>query len=412
MTHVALYQSSRYIILSNTSYQLLAKFTSVLLTFITTILLIRLGGPDLYGELTKALSLIAIGFTATDFGLNAVAVRAMRGGTKTQIQVLTDTVLARGLLSLLVTLGVNLLMFLLPGGYSFALKEVFWLGSLSIIFQGLYTSINAWFQRKLTYWKMSLSTVLGTLLGSLLSIYFVIFAPTLFNLLFATTLGYLVMSLSSLKLAGLHLSFRSSLNSALALLRHSLPLGLILFANVVSSKVDTIVLGVFRSSAELGQYGFAYRIFDVALVVPSFVMNSIYPLLLDAKSGSKRRLIRLSSIFLLTLGVMGGFTLWLLAPLITHIRGDLPLAILSLQLLALSLPLFYITSPIMWQLIEAGLEKKLLLVYVTAATVNASLNLFFVPLFGVVSSAVLTGLTELIILLGLLAVRRRHLPAH
>ena len=69
-------------IFSNTVAQLFAKFISAGLTLVTTVIIIRLAGASLYGDLTKSLVLVAIGFTAIDFGLNAEAVRQIGGRRK------------------------------------------------------------------------------------------------------------------------------------------------------------------------------------------------------------------------------------------------------------------------------------------------------------------------------------------
>lgn len=396
-------------ILTNTFYQLLAKFIAAGLTFLTTVLILRSAGPSLFGDLTKALSLIAIGYTAIDFGLNADAVRSMRGDLTSQRQVFVDILAARLLLSICAVILLNALIFLLPGGYTPSVKSVFWVGSLAIFFQGIYTTANAWFQRRLTYWKMAAATVAGTLVGAGLTWFALLGSPTLSQLLAASTFGYLVMAL-----VALYFSPRFSLPSLLGAISRvfptlvrSLTLGLILISSILASKLDMVILGVFRSSAEVGQYGLAYRIFDVLLVLPVFVMNSVYPLLLGTNPASKRTLLKRSSYALVILGVLGALLIYPLAPLIHFIRPGLDLSVLSLRILGLSLPLFFLTSPLMWELIEKRLEKYLLLVYFAAAVFNGFANYLLIPRFGVSAAAFLTLLTELTILGGLTLVKIR-----
>jgi len=83
------------------------------------------------------------------------------------------------------------------------------------------------------------------------------------------------------------------------------------------------------------------------------------------------------------------------------------LSIKTLQILALSLPIFYLTSPLMWGLIEQKLERQILVVYAFAAIFNGLSNYLFVPLFGSPASAVLTIATETIILTGLVTIKKR-----
>lgn len=395
------------IIYTNTLAQLTAKVVTALLTLLTTFYFLRLAGPELFGLYSQALALITIGFTTIDFGLNAHAVRQMQGSLTRQRDTLADVILARLLLSLLAVLATNFIVQLLPGGYSGPLRRLFWLGSLALVFQGLFTSVNAWFQRRLTLAKSALITVLGTAFGTALTLYFLFTNPSLGPLLFAFTAGYILMGVLALRLARVG-SLSLNPPSSLRLLRGSTTLGLLLVLSVVVNKLDVIVLGSLLSPASVGEYSLAYRIFDVALTLPIFVMNAVYPLLI---SGSSARLLAAAARRLLALGIIGGLTLALAAPLLFFIRPDLTLSVTVLRLLSLFLPLFYLTAPLMWDLIARRLERYLLVVYSLAAVFNLVLNLVFVPRYFAPAAAIITGLTELGIFLGLLYIKHRHVQS-
>jgi O-antigen/teichoic acid export membrane protein len=396
-------------IASNTIAQLVAKFFGAGLTLITTYYTIRLAGIDLYGDLTKILVLVAVGFTAIDFGLNAEVIRSSKNEA-TIAKNLNHTIVARLLISLVVIMLLNLGVSFLPGGYSPAVKSAFWVGSLAILFQGVYTSSNSWFQYQLGYWKSTLSVVLGSTTGALLTFYFLKYAPTLLNFVLANTLGYLIMSLCSLYMLPSWPRFSRNLGPALKLIRNSLILGLILVASVLASKIDTVILGIFRSSAEVGEYGFAYRIFDVILVLPVFVMNIVYPLSLrEPKSPTQSSLISKTTKILALISLPIAVGLYLIAPAINLVKHGLLVSISVLRILAVALPLFYVSAPLMWNLIARKKDLLVLVIYVSAALFNAISNLLLVPRFGAVSAAITTGLTELCIFLALLY-SSKHLP--
>ncbi len=394
---------------SNTIAQLVAKFVGAGLTLLTTYYTIRLTNLDLYGDLTRILVMVAVGFTIIDFGLNAEGVRSSKSDLSMQKS--TQTILlTRLLLSLLVLLILNLIVYLLPGGYTQPVKSIFWLGSLAIIFQGLYTSINSWFQYTLSYWKSTISVIVGSTAGSALTFYFLYTSPTLSNLILANTLGYFTMALTSLflfpKLARLDGLLQFS--SVLPLLRRSLTLGLILVASVLASKFDTVVLGVFRQSSEVGEYGFAYRIFDVVLVIPVFVMNAVYPLFIkETLSGIKSKLIFQSVWAMGLVGVLSGIILWHAAPLVLYVKPELTLSIQVLKILSFALPLFFLTAPLMWGLIGLKKDGSVLLMYLLAALINIALSLLFIPSYGALAAAINTGLTELFILFSLLYLTKK-----
>lgn len=394
-------------VLTNTLAQLTAKFVGAGLTFLTTVVIIRTVGPALFGDLTKALALIAIGFTAIDFGLNATTVRAL-GQSHTPQKLISGVITLRLLFSLLVVTALNLLVFALPGGYTWEVKSVFWVGSLAIIFQGIYTSINAWFQFQETYWRAALSSIVGAIFGTILTLAFVFSAPTLFNFLLAGTLGYLSMSLVSFALTRGVVGLVFSLRPLKRLFHDSLVLGGILLLSVLASKTDVIILGIFRSAPEVGQYGFSYRIFDVLLVFPTFIMNAVFPRLVKASFAEAKQLIKNS---LLPLGLFSlalAAIFWAVAPWVLWVKPGLDLSVQTLRLLTLSLPLFFLTAPLMWQLITFHQEKILLRIYLLAALGNGLVNLIFVPRYGALASALITGATELFILLSLMYSSSRY----
>ena len=389
-------------IASNTFAQLVAKFVGAGLTFLTTALIIRLSGTTIFGELTKSLALVAIGFTIIDFGLNAVVVRNFgKGGNLSQN--FRELLLTRLLLSVVVVIGINLLIQFLSGGYTGEIKSVFWIGSLAIIFQGVFTSCNAVFQSRENYWKSTIAIILGTTLGAGLTYYYTLHSPTLAHFLEANTVGYFVMALTSLLLTRIPL-FKTgkTLSNVLVLFRSALPLGAILLASVVASKIDTIIMGIYRTSSEVGEYGFAYRIFDVIHVLPAFIMNAVYPRLVKENIEKSLKLIKRISVFMFVSGVLIAIVSYYISPLILLIRPNLLLSVASLRVLVLSLPLFFLTAPLMWQQISLHQEKKLLKIYLIAALINGSLNFIFTPTYGAISAAIVTGITELFIYLALL----------
>ena len=392
-------------IASNTIAQLIAKFFGAGLTLLTTYYTIRLAGLDLYGDLTRILIMIAVGYTAIDFGLNAEGIRS--GTNDLEIKAVTTSIMfTRLLLSLLVIIFLNLAVWFLPGGYSDEVKNIFWLGSLAIFFQGIYASSNVWFQYKLSYWRSTISVAVGAIISTSFTLYFLKYSPTLFHLLLANTLGYLSMATCSLLLLP-RSQFENlriyDLRLVIPLLRRSLILGLILIASVLASKIDTIILGIFRVSREVGEYGFAYRIFDVILVLPVFVMNAVYPISVQENiTGIKSKLLSNTSWVMAGIGIIASIFLWFGAPYVNLVKSDLVITTTVLRILAFSLPLFYVTAPLMWSLISKKKDKVVLGIYLIATILNGSLNLIFIPSFGATAAAIVTGATELFIFLSLL----------
>lgn len=389
-------------IISNTAVQVVGKIISASSTFVVTYLAIRHVGAGFYGDFAKITTLLTLGFTALDFGINAHVLRLLTGKTKKlQKQIFTNTLLLRTLLSLLVMASTTLIIFLLPGtktsGYTPQIKLTYLLGVFSIFLYGIHLTSNAIFQLQLRYDKTVLASSLGSLTFLLLSLATLLYSPTLEYLTLSFTAGYLTTALLSILLAKNYLTKKTSLKKVKKILQSSLPLGVVLLLSILATKSDTLILGIFRPSAEVGEYNFAYKILDFALVLPIFTMNSLYPLLLK-KGKNQKTLLKKTLLALLAVSLLGTLTLYLASPLIRLVKPQLDLAITSLKILSFSLPFFYLTAPLMWDLIAKEKEKTLIKIYAAASFFNIAGNLLFTPTYGAKASAYLTILTELGIL--------------
>jgi len=387
-------------IASNTVAQLVSKFFGAGLTFIITVLIIRLASPTVFGDLTKSLVLIGLGFTLADFGLNAVTVRSLGMGNSL-VKEFSTLLYTRLSLSLIILIILNFALYILPDAYSLSIRGVFLLGSTSLVFQGIYTTCNAIFQHQQNYWLSTISTILGVTVNAGLTYYYLVTSPTLAHFLLATTIGYFVMAAASLGLVGIKPA-SIKLVGIVRLLKTAAPLGAILLASVAGSKLDTLVLGSFWPSSVVGEYGFAYRIFDVLLVVPVFLTNALYPHLVSVKKSTNLTFFKTGLGIMFLAGLILALISYLASPLLNIIRPGLKDAIQSIKLLSLGLPFFFTTAPLMWYLIAQRLEKKVLYTYLLATFFNLFANLLLVPIYGLSASAIITGFTELLIFISLL----------
>jgi O-antigen/teichoic acid export membrane protein len=179
------------------------------------------------------------------------------------------------------------------------------------------------------------------------------------------------------------------------------PLGMTLIFNLIYFHSDSVVLTLTRSTQEVGIYGLAYKVFELALVFPLFIINAIYPLLIKANKESpqsSRQIFWQSFWILLGSSLIIGAGLWVLAPLMTFVRPDFAASILPLRILILSLPVFFVSALLMWILIAQKQQWRLLMIHTGAMIGNLLLNILFIPRFGYVAAATITGISEVCIL--------------
>ncbi len=257
--------------------------------------------------------------------------------------------------TVLVFVAISFLSLLPQGnqqGYTSIVRLGIILYSLSIIAQGLITTLNAIFQEKLRY-EFAMLAVLG---GSVfrLIITFLFGTGSVIGAILCFLLGAIATVAIALPFARrleMTLFPLFSFKHFIKLFNASLPLGITLVFNLIYFRVDSIILTLTQSTQDVGVYNLAYSFFEFALVIPLFFLNALYPLLLKRKQESQESFYQLSkkaglvlfgSSFVAALGV------WLSAPLISLINPEFSPGIQVSRILSFSLPFFFLTSLTMW----------------------------------------------------------------
>jgi len=118
--------------------------------------------------------------------------------------------------------------------------------------------------------------------------------------------------------------------------------------------VDSFMIAYFKSLSDAGIYNVAYSVFQTALVLPTFIMNAYYPMMLKTFHGLKRVLLGL-----LGLSLLGTVLTLIFSPLFIKILtgGGFSGSSESLQVLSLGFPAYFVSSLLMWILIAKGKYK-------------------------------------------------------
>ncbi len=399
----------------NTAAQLVGKAATTVTTLVLTVLITRRFGPSGYGDFTVMMAYSALFYIVADFGLNAIALRDFATDEKKISRYFKNLVGLRLVMALGLFLIAAVALIFFP--YSRLVKIGVLISLLTIFTQALYTTANAVFQSKLRYDLSVLAAILGsvTILG--LSFLAISRGGGLLPIVSSYVVGGLVM-------VGTALFFVRRLTGAVVgakdlklwryLFRAALPLGVTTIFTVVLQKADALLLSVLSGSEVVGFYGASYKIFEFALVLPTFFVNSTYPIMVRHFKDSREKLlktVKLSGIFLLAVSVLGAVVGYMLAPwMIGIVAGpEFVESVRALRLLLLGLPVFYLSALFLWLLITLGKQKQIPFVYAAGAVVNVVLNLIFIPRYSFHASAVITWTSEFLILALLIYLSRKAL---
>lgn len=186
------------------------------------------------------------------------------------------------------------------------------------------------------------------------------------------------------------------------LLVTSWPLGLMLVLNVLYFRIDTIILSIFRSSAEVGLYGLAYRSMESALFFPAMLGGLLLPRLSRSLRGGDRAQARQwltegVRLMLLMSGLIIAIVPLLARGLVIFLAGA-PFAAASslLSVLMIALVTMFLGTIFGFTLIALHRQRFLLGLYSGLLIFNLLSNLWLIPLYGAVAAAWTTVLTELL----------------
>lgn len=392
-------------IFQQTAWQVLGKIVTAFSTFIILGLIARNYGEVGTGIFTLALTYLAIFYLLADFGFNAHVLRNLKSkistlrlysgqDVKSEWQKLLGTRLLWS--GFLVMLAVGLLPFWSFSNIEFS-KAVYF-GSFAIISSSVYTTCNLIFQSRLKYNLSVLASSFGTAVSLLIFVFLATLKYPISFLLFAHLIGWIIIAVTALILMRRFLRNISpilNLQYTVDLFKQSWPIAATLSLNVLYFRVDSFMVAHFKSVSDAGIYNIAYSVFQSALVLPAFIMNSYYPLMLNSLGG-----IRYIGLGLLGLSLFGSGVTLIFAPIIIKILtgNGFTGSIQVLQILSLGFPAYFLSSLLMWFLITKGKYKSMLLLYTLGTLFNIILNLIFIPKYSFFAASWITVISEYLIL--------------
>lgn len=400
-------------IASNTLYQIIGKVISMAITIGTTIIVTRAYGRDGYGEFSLMQNWPGLFFVIVDFGLNAIATRELSKDFTKASKYLGNILIFRITFSAILILALSIALQFFP--YSFSLKLGIALSLIQILTQALYTTTNIIFQVKLKYDDSTKGYIAGYLLilAMVLGFSFIHASITLVSLsyVFGGIVTYF-LNIWFIKKHGIVLDFSFDPKLLQYLLLSALPLGLMFVFSQINFKADSIMLSILPVPNQLGLnrteavavYALPYKIFEVCLVIPTFFLNSVYPVMVLHMQESKKRLFQTFSkslLFLFVSGVLCGVVGVILAPVAINLLGGAQFgqSVVVLQILLGGIVIYYLTQPLSWLIVTLNKQIYLPFIYFISAVINMTANYVFIPQYSFYASAVITHVSELIILI-------------
>jgi O-antigen/teichoic acid export membrane protein len=382
--------------LKNSGWLLVSKILTIVISFFTTIYVIRYLGPENYGTLSYAVSFVSIFSFISSLGIDPIVYRELIKKPEEEPKILASAFTLKLIGGFTATLLTIIGAFLIGATQI----ELILIGIVSLTLFGAAGQIVTYSYQARVQAKypaiIIISTSIVLAVAKLLVIYFdkgIIFFALI--LLLESILYFIIYFISYQWHFRLLKRWEVDRATVITLLNTSWPLMLSTVSILIYSRIDQVMIRHYLDVTAVGIYDVAVRLSDVWYIIPNVLITSLFPAIINAQKSSPnlfRKRIQLCAALLIGLNLLIILPTNLLAPHIIEILFG------SAFIGTADVLTIYIWSLIgfsLGQLMNTYLiaENQILIyLYTSVSTVivNIGLNILWIPLYGVNGAALAT----------------------
>lgn len=387
-------------IAGNTIIQVFSKVVTAATSALVLAYLARYLGVSGYGDYATVFAYLGIFGVLVDLGIFVTSVREIAKHPEQERAILGNVLGLRFVVGALVFAVAAAVAFLIP--YHPIVRLGILVGAISQLFLVINQAPVSLFQARLIMHRAAIADIAGRLVLLALVWWFIWlhlgFIPMIWAVTASTVVTFIVSMALALKISPIWPQFDRAIWQRT--LRLALPMGLVMILSTVYFRIDTVLLSVMKGSFDVGVYSAPYKILEVLLAIPTIFMSSVLPVMTKALDehnkehalGIFRRAFDFMSLasFPLVVGVI-----LLSTPLMVLVAGaDFAISGKVLSIIILTLAGSALNSVMIYTIIAAAEQRRLLLPYAIAVVFNLAANLIFIPRYSYMASSVITVLTE------------------
>jgi len=391
----------RYFI--NTGWMFLGQIFSLIVSFFIGVWIARYLGPENYGILNYAVAFVGLfGFIAS-LGIDSILNRELIKtpekrdvllGTAFKLKVVGGiAALALAVISILMSQTTLLIQFLvIIFSFNFILQAI---NVISIYFQSKVESKN----------NVKVS-IISTLISSVLKVGVILLDKGVIWIMLVYILDFVWQWINFVyvyKRQGLKIrDWKFDNDLAKKILKNSWPLILAQAAGYIYLKVDQVIIGLMLGNYEVGLYAVAVKVTEIWYFIPSIICSSLFPAIINAKLTDvkvyKKRLSNLYVLmFILSLLIAIAIT-FLAKPIMTILFGNGYLeSITILRIYVWSSVGLFLSVAVNQYLISENSVKTIFWFNFLSMIINIGLNIWLIPLIGLLGAAWATLISYFVI---------------
>jgi len=411
----------------NTVVQVVGKVLTTLISLVLIAALTRYLGVSGYGSYTTIFAYIQFFAVLADFGFFWFFLREI-SKPEAEINKITGNVLA---FRTLVAIGIFALAFFvglfipqyhdIRYGIGIIAGASFWMA-----LNGTYVGI---FQSKLRMDKAALTDVLGRLVILGIVFYQIKVGTNLTQILWAYFIGNFLNFVINAWMGRIYVKVKPAFD--LVYWKHifweCLPISIVSILSIIYFKVDTVMLSLLKSSTDVGIYGPPYKVLEILILFPGIFMGNVFPIFVNyiySKDERIKAAYQRSFDFLLivalpiVIGVV--FTAhriiqiiagseFVTAHTIAPVWGLPATSVTVLQILIIAVCISFISHIFGYMVIALGKQTKLIWPNAGLVIFNVGMNLILIPKISYIGAAIVTVLTEILVVSSYYYVMRRYI---
>ncbi len=369
----------------------------VILGFITRYL-----GQAGFGYYATILAFLYFFTILADLGLYSICLRDISRPRADEKKIASNAFTLRFFAGLLVFSLAPLVAYFLPYPSPIKLGVLigavgFWLLSNNQVLMGI-------FQKYLQMGKVALAELLGRVFQLGLVVFFIQqnlgFLFIISALVGGALVNFALVFFFSQKY--IPISFQFDFSFWRNLLKKSLPLGLAIVFTMIYFKIDTVMLSLMKSPAEVGIYGLAYKFLETLIFFPAMFVGLVMPLMSKYAFSAREKFRKITQktleILLIFIVPMIVGTFFLSPQIVTLVAGqDFRLSAGVLNILIVATGIIFLGALFSNMIISLEKQKSLTYIYGAGAAINLVTNFIFIPKYSYYGAAGTTVFTELIV---------------
>jgi len=379
-----------------------AKIAGTILALVGIGFITRYLGKEGFGDYSTVLAFFTFFSALADLGLYAISTREISRPGSDELEILGNVFTMRLILSAAVVLLAPILVLAFP--YSAAVKFGIMIAAAAYVFSSGYSVLIGLFQKRLAMDKVAIGELVGRIFQVVIiilvvrkNIGFLAIIGTLFvNML----VSFLVIFTWSRKY--LSISLRFNWKTWKKFLAQSYPVGISAIITFAYFKLDTILLSIMKTNAEVGIYNAAYKVLENISFFPAMLVGLVMPIMSLYIFHDRNKFLQVADktfkVFLiLTVPLVIG-VLFLAKNIINLIGGaGFSEAVIVLKILSFAIAFIFFGNFFTNVIIAGNLQKKMMKVLFFCAVFNVSLNLVLIPRFSYLGAAATSSLTEFLV---------------